>query len=135
MIWLKNLFNKKYKSLIILIFVFGVLLGSLWNYPFKLVVTSIYQNDYGKHMYRCDSSMRDHFIAKSKINNSINDENIENLRRTEVALIDCHDYDKLRKKLLKIALSSDDLSYMGLKAIEKKGVDIENLVRIHEIRY
>jgi len=61
--------------------------------------------------------------------------NLDNLIETEVSLIDCHDYDMYRKKLISYGLNDHDLSLMGLKIIEKKGSDIQNLVRIHEIRY
>ena len=57
------------------------------------------------------------------------------LESAEIALIDCHDYDVLRKKLLSLGLVSLDLSSMGLEAIEKEAFDLQKLVRIHEIRY
>ena len=125
---------KKYKLHFFLIFT-GILIGSFWDQPHRYLLRSIYQNIYAKHMYRCDSSMRDHFIAKAQVNTEITKENVENLIETEVSLIDCHDYDMYRKKLISYGLNDHDLSLMGLKIIEKKGSDIQNLVRIHEIRY
>ena len=85
--------------------------------------------------------MRNHFIAKSKVNSdlenisTVSENTLINLEQSEIALIDCHDYDLFRKKLLSFGLTVTDLSYMGLLAIEAKGSDIEKLVRIHEIRY
>ena len=40
-----------------------------------------------------------------------------------------------QKKLIAKGLSDDDLSFMGLKVMEEKSADLEELVRIHEIRY
>ena len=60
---------------------------------------------------------------------------LENLDQTELALIDCHEYDLLRKKLIAFGLTPNDLSYMGLKAIEENKIDLKKLVEIHEILY
>ena len=86
-------------------------------------------------MYKCDNAMRNQFIAKAKVIQNPNKKNAKALQSAEIALIDCHDYDVLRKKLLSLGLVSLDLSSMGLEAIEKEAFDLQKLVRIHEIRY
>ena len=86
-------------------------------------------------MYKCDNAMRNQFIAKSKIIKERNSDNAKNLQAAEVALIDCHDYDKIRKQLMSLGLVSLDLSSMGLEAIEKEAYDLQTIVRIHEIRF
>ena len=47
----------------------------------------------------------------------------------------CHDYDRLRKKLKIWGVSDNELSYMGLEAIEKNAKDIMKYVEIHEVKY
>ena len=47
----------------------------------------------------------------------------------------CQDYDDLRKKLLGFGLSENDLSKIGLEAIEEKAKDVRSFVETHEIRY
>jgi len=94
-----------------------------------------YANDYKRLMFRCDNVMRDHFIAKNKVLNEINDENIKNLESAEIGLVECHDYDKLRKKLLIIGLSDYELGELGLEAIEENAKDVQLFVKTHEIKY
>jgi hypothetical protein len=120
---------------LLFIFLLGLFLGSFLEFPSRMLFKNIYQNEYATLMYRCDSSMKEHFLAKSTIQNKLSEENINNLMSTEVSLIDCHDYDVMRKKLLSLGLNSNDLSLMGLMAIEEKSKDVRDLVRIHEIRY
>ena len=52
-----------------------------------------------------------------------------------IGLIDCQDYDLLRKRLQLIGLDETALGYMALKAIEAKTTDLQNVIEIHEIRY
>ena len=122
-------------SLFILIFLIGFVGGNIYHVPYKFVIKSIYKSEYQKAMYKCDNAMRNQFIAKSKIINERNADNAKNLQATEVALIDCHDYDKMRKKLMSLGLVSLDLSSMGLEAIENEAYDLQKIVRIHEIRF
>jgi hypothetical protein len=79
--------------------------------------------------------MRNHFIAKSQVADVVDEQTVENLAEAEIALVDCHDYDVFRKRLISYGLTENDLSIMGLNVIEEKGGDIRKLVRIHEIRY
>ena len=64
-----------------------------------------------------------------------NAETTNALQSAERGLIDCHYYDKFRKKLIDWGLNANDLSAMGLKAIENKRTDLSKLVKEHEIRY
>ena len=109
--------------------------GTLWDYPLRLAISSYYQKEFGEHVYRCDNAMREHFIAKSKLSQTPSAETVQVLKSAEVGLIDCHDYDKFRKKLMSFGLNDEDLASMGLVAIESKKADLHNLVKEHEIRY
>ena len=110
-------------------------LGNFWDYPVRLMLSHYFQNEYGEHVYRCDNAMREHFIAKGRAVNKLNENEFASLSNAEVALIDCHEYDKFRKMLLRYGLNENDLATMGLIAIEAKASDIHTLVREHEIRY
>lgn len=130
-----NIFKLNKIIIIFLILVIGIIIGSTWKIPIKYVLMNVYQNEYSKLVYKCDNSMRDHFIAKAEVLKNYNEQSIENLEQTELGLVDCHEYDLLRKKLITLGLSSNELSYMGLKAIEENGEDLKKLVEIHEILY
>ena len=78
--------------------------------------------------------MREHLLAKQKLEAKPSLENVRNLEASEIALIDCQDYDLLRKRLMLLGLDETALSYMALKAIEAKAKDLQNVIEIHEIR-
>ena len=121
--------------IIIIFFLLGIIVGSLWKVPIKFTLIKIFQSEYGDLVYKCDNSMRDHFIAKAQVLKEVTEENLTNLSQTEIGLVDCHEYDLLRKKLISYGLSTNDLSYMGLKSIELNKLDLKKLVEIHEILY
>ena len=131
----RNLSKIRYFLSFVLVLILGILIGNTFNLPYKFFVKTIYQTEYQKHMYRCDNAMRNQFISKARTAKDPNEINAKELQGAEVALIDCHDYDVLRKKLLTLGLNQLDLSSMGLKAIEREAYDLQKIVRIHEIRY
>ena len=122
-------------SLLSLLFLIGFVIGNIFHVPYKYVIKKIYAEDYQISMYKCDNAMRNQFIAKAKIIKNPDQKTAKALEAAEIALIDCHEYDVLRKKLLSLGLVSLDLSSMGLEAIEREAFDLQKLVRIHEIRY
>lgn len=105
----------------------------------ELVIPAVaewfYKTDYKELVFKCDSVMREHFIAKSKVSHSPSDEGIKNLHAAEIGLLTCHDYDVLRKRLISFGLSENDLARIGLEAIEDRAKDVRTFVETHEIRY
>jgi hypothetical protein len=99
------------------------------------IALRIYKDQYKELMFECDDAMRNHLIAKSAVVASPSREAIRNLDAAEVGLTTCHDYDVLRKKLLTMGLTENDLSRVGLEAIEEKAKDVRFFVETHEIRY
>ncbi|WP_323038894.1 TIGR03982 family His-Xaa-Ser system protein [Gemmobacter sp.] len=90
---------------------------------------------YQEATYRCDRSMRAHLLAKQKVEAEPSAETVRELQASEIALIDCQDYDLLRKRLMLIGLDETALGYMALKTIEAKATDLQDVIEIHEIRY
>jgi hypothetical protein len=109
--------------------------GAVWDVPVRMAARLFFQKDYGTHVFNCDNAMREHFIAKSRVSKQASPSTVTALQASEVALIDCHQYDKFRKRLIGFGLNENDLAIMGLKAIEEKKSDLSKLVREHEIRY
>ena len=101
----------------------------------KPLAKSLWAEEYKELMYNCDHSMRDHLIAKKAVEVSPSESTIKNLQSSEVSLIVCHDYDKLRKQLKDWSFDDNDLQMLGLEALEEKAYDLEKFVEIHEIRY
>ena len=79
--------------------------------------------------------MREHLITKNELKNNINKNNVDNLRSAELGLLSCHDYDKLRKKLLIWGVSNRELSLLSLEAIEENTKDVRDYIKTHEFRY
>ena len=130
---LKNLSN-----LLVLINIFGavscIALGI--KFVFMPWFAEMYMSsEYKEKMYACDAAMRTHLIAKNRVSFEKSLKSLKKLEAAEVGLIQCHDYDKLRKEMISLGLSQNDLARIGLEAIEAKAVDIENLVEIHEFKY
>lgn len=97
--------------------------------------TTLWKEDYQSLMFQCDQVMREHFIAKQLVLVDPSEQAIRNLDASEVGLLSCHEYDKLRKTLLTYGVSEAQLSLIGLEAIEEKANEIRRFVEIHEIRY
>lgn len=113
----------------------GFIGGQIWNIPYKFTLKQFFLSQYGEHVFLCDNAMRQHFIAKTRVVSLPSTETINSLKSAELGLIDCHEYDKFRKKLITYGLNDNDLSEMGLKAIEKSRTELKTLVEQHEISY
>lgn len=116
-------------------FALGIVAGIFAQPVYRLVLSTLYQERYGMLVFKCDQAMREHFIAKARLEEVPDAERAALVLQSEVALLDCHDYDVFRKWLLQLGLTEIDLGAMGLAAIEARGSDIRETVRIHEIRY
>jgi hypothetical protein len=95
----------------------------------------LFANEYKELMFQCDSVMRDHMIAKNRVIHEKNEEAIMDLKSAEIGLLSCHDYDKLRKKMMIMGLTAEEISYIGLEAIEERTKDLMKYVEIHEFKY
>ncbi|MBL8597782.1 MAG: hypothetical protein JNL14_08590 [Devosia sp.] len=101
----------------------------------RVGVSAAFQEQYATLTYRCDYAMRDHLIAKQRLDQNPTSENVDALREMELGLISCQDYDLMRKRLIQWGLSENDLSEMALMAVEQRAENLADVVRIHEIRY
>ena len=113
-----------------LVFVYGII-----QYVVPKVVLSTHKENYQSLMFQCDHVMREHFIAKQHVLANPSEEAIKNLESSEVGLLTCHDYDKLRKELMSFGVSEVQLSMVGLEVMEEKLTDVRRFVETHEIRY
>lgn len=120
---------------LVLVFAAGVVAGQLAPPLWKTILITAAEGRYQEATYRCDRAMRDHLIAKQQVFRAPGKETIAQLTSAEVALLDCQDYDMLRKRLIQWGLDENDLSLMALKAIEAKDRNLQQVIEIHEIRY
>jgi hypothetical protein len=106
-----------------------------FEYVRPFAATYLWRENYKSLMFNCDQVMRDHFIAKRAVSLEPNQTTVKNLKAAELGLIDCHDYDKLRKRMLVWGVTELNLSAIGLEAMESKAYELRQFVEIHEIRY
>lgn len=97
--------------------------------------TQIYKEEYKTLMFQCDNVMQNHLIAKNRVNVDKSDDSVKQLHAAEVGLLSCNDYDAMRKKLISWSLSENDLSKIGIEALEEKATDVRTFVKTHEIKY
>ncbi|PIL19778.1 hypothetical protein P775_12890 [Puniceibacterium antarcticum] len=120
-------------------FLFGIIAGIFLAFSvmplWKLCVMQIAQDRFGDLTFKCDDAMRGHLMAKQKLVGTPSKANADALKSAEIGLLDCQDYDLMRKRLTRWGLTDNELSEMSLLAIEEKGADLRDVVRIHEIRY
>ena len=98
-------------------------------------VNNFYGEEYKEKMFICDSAMRNHLIAKNRVTVEKSMESLKVLEMSEVGLVHCHDYDKLRKFMISWGVSPNDLSKLGLEAIEENNTHIDTFIETHEFKY
>lgn len=112
-------------------FFFSLLATPLYR---QLVIWVAYE-PYARLVFACDNAMRDHLLAKHHVANEPTVDSVRALEAAEVGLLDCQDYDRMRKRLIVWGLSENELAFMGLQAIEEKATSLHRVIEIHEIRY
>lgn len=118
-----------------IVVIFLVVSHGTVEYGVPVIATYLWQEDYKNLMFKCDQVMREHYIAKRAVELNPTSETVKNLEATEVGLLDCHEYDKLRKRMLIWGLTEPQLSLIGLEALEEKKYELRRFVETHEIRY
>lgn len=118
-----------------MVFFAGLFIGAIIQPVWKLAIIFVAQSQYSEITFKCDHVMREHFFAKQVVHYQPSTETVQALEAAETALIDCQDYDLLRKNLILWGLSENDLALMSLQAIEERATSLQSVVEIHEIRY
>ena len=95
----------------------------------------IFSDQYKTLMFQCDNVMKAHLIAKNRVLVDKSESSVNELKASEIGLLSCHDYDKLRKKMLNWGLNENDLAIIGLEALEENSKDIMDFVNTHEFKY
>jgi hypothetical protein len=116
-------------------FIAGAVLSHLAAPVYRQIVMSIAYEPYARLVFACDNAMRDHLLMKQRLARDPASDNVSALEAAEIALLDCQDYDQMRKRLIQWGLRDNELALMGLRAIEEKGDSLHRVIEIHEIRY
>ena len=127
--------NKKNLLCLFIGFAMGLVAAFSTVPIYKSALIWFWEKDFSDLTFRCDQSMREHLIAKNKISFSPTKKNVSILKSTEIALIDCQDYDLMQKRLTRWGLNENDLGELVLKAAESNVDGLKSVINIHEIRH
>lgn len=109
----------------------GIFVFILIEYVRPWVAEFVYEEEYKRLTYECDNAMHDEVSIRS---NPINSELNDRLQKSaEVGLLVCHDYDKLRKRLLILGISEDQLALYGLETLENQLIPTSRMVEPHKM--
>jgi hypothetical protein len=113
----------------------GIALAWIAMPVWRTAVMSYGQDRYGLLVEQCDAAMRDHYQAKRGAQLVPSEASTAALGMSELGLTICQDYDLYQKKLTQWGLRENELAQMRLNAIEARASDLEEVVRVHEIRF
>lgn len=84
---------------------------------------------------QCDQAMHSEVVLRAPHQSLEVTEQQAKLLSTsaDVELTVCHDYDKLRKRLLIAGLTEDDLALLGLEALEVERITVKRMVEPHRM--
>lgn len=116
-------------------FSIGVVAGVAGAPIWKMILMAYAQPSFATLTFKCDHAMREHLVAKQAVVQEPSAKTVAHVEAAEIALLDCQDYDLMRKQLVRWGLSENELSEMSLKAVEERAGTLPDVVRIHEIRY
>ncbi len=119
----------------IVIFASGVMFGFLATPIWKEVIIYFNQDTYSELVFKCDSAMQSHLLAKHRVAVAPSKDSVRILTATEIGLLACQEYDLARKQLIQYGLSENELSKMALIAIESNATNLREVVKTHEFRY
>jgi len=84
---------------------------------------------------QCDQAMHSEAVLRSPEQSLEVTEHQARLLKAsaDVELTICHDYDKLRKRLLIAGLTENDLALLGLEALEVERITVKRMVEPHRM--
>jgi hypothetical protein len=111
----------------------GVLVAAvaIWTFGRPLLADRLYKKEYAQLAYQCDNAMHDEAAIRSYPES--HPKKTELLVSADVQLLVCHQYDKLRKRMLLMGVSENQLALYGLEAMEFEAVTVDRMVDPHRM--
>lgn len=118
-------------KLLNLVFKVSVVLIAITYFSKELLIPEISfqsnKDEYMKLTLACGFAMDSNWYIEQQSHSDLQ-------KSSEIQLLDCHDYDKLRKKMLDAGISEYRLSEVGLVALELHQKTAEQLAAPHKFR-
>jgi hypothetical protein len=109
----------------------GVLTFILVEYVRPLVVDRLYSDEYKWLAIQCDNAMHDEVSIRFS-NRALEKQELL-IKSADVELLVCHEYDKLRKKMLSLGVGEEQLALHGLEALEIESIPVSRMVEPHRM--
>ncbi len=108
-----------------------VIIIAFSEYILPLVTYQIYQDQFMRLSIECDQAMHNEMAIRDlSIRHAVPNKLVTS---AAVELAVCHQYDKLRKKMLILGVSEERLSLLGLEALESERIPVSRMVEPHRM--
>jgi hypothetical protein len=109
----------------------AVVLALGWVFARPMIGEKLYKERYKQLAYQCDNAMHDEAAIRSY--GGEGEKANELVVSADVQLMVCHEYDKLRKRMLIMGVTDDQLALFALESIEIEQVPLERMAEPHRI--
>jgi len=103
----------------------------LFQYVRPVVADLYYRNEYRKLAAECDQAMHDEAALRPDPTTGATDPKLS--LSALVGLTVCHEYDKLRKWMLMLGVSEEQLALHCLQALENEQIPVSRMVEPHKM--
>lgn len=105
------------------------------EYVWPKVMLWKHAEEYKLLTLQCDQAMHSEVVLRApQQSHEVTEQQARLLNASaDVELTVCHDYDKLRKRLLIAGLTEDDLALLGLEALEVERITVKRMVEPHRM--
>lgn len=103
----------------------------IMEYIRPFIADRYYRDEYRKLAADCDLAMHDEAALRKGTVGSAKDPALE--ISAAVGLLVCHEYDKLRKRMLILGVSQEQLALHGLEALEFEQISVDRMVEPHRM--
>ena len=103
----------------------------IMEYGVPFVADSYYRAAYRQLVVDCDQAMHDEVALRDGTQISSTERKL--VISADVDLAVCHEYDKLRKRLLSLGVSEEKLALRGLEALEIEQIPVSRMVEPHRM--
>ena len=105
------------------------------HYVWPWALWNLHADEYRHLVVQCDQAMHDEVVLKDAAQTSTVSAEAARLLSVsgDVGLTICHDYDKLRKRLLIAGVSEHRLALLGLEGLEIEKIPVSRMVEPHRM--
>lgn len=101
------------------------------EYVRPLVADLYYRDRYRELTLECDQAMHEEAALRQGTTRAQKDPKLT--LSAQVGLMACHEYDKLRKRMLILGVSEEQLALHGLEALESEQIPVSRMIGPHRM--